>query len=139
MDVENNLHARPGDVLGALVIGFYAWAVTVSFGAVLLDVMYAHWAPDAATAFPKAADFLLLLSAVIVFAALPAIGLAWKTRTARYFLIASLVIVVLEFLAPAFLAPLLQGSGTATAIRIAIGASASILASIGFNRFCGRA
>ena len=134
MDIANDLQTRPGDGFSALVAGFYAWVVTIFFGAVLLDVLYARRAPGAASS--EAADFLLLLSAISVFAAIPAIGFAWKTRTARYLLVASLLIIVLEFLVPIFFASLLRGLAIATAVRIVIGASASILAFVGSNRLC---
>jgi len=134
MDVEYNLQTRRGDVLGGLVAGFYAWAITLLFGAVLLDVQYARRAPEA-PALSDAADFLLLRASIVILAALPAIAVSWKTRVARYLFIASLLIILLEFLIPAFFAPFLQGLAIGTAVRIAIGAAASLLAFAGLNRF----
>lgn len=129
MTIENNLQTRAGNVLSTLIVEFYAWVIAIAFGAILLDVMYANLAPEAAAAFSEVADFLPLLSAAVVFAAILAVGLSWRARTARYLFIASLMIIMLEFLIPAFFAPLLQGSAVATA------ASASILSFVGLNRF----
>jgi len=134
MDTENNLQIRRGDKLSAVVAGFYTWVVTISFGALLLDVVYATQAPRAASS--EAADFLLLLTAIVAIAAIPAIAVSWGTRTARYLFIASLMIIMLEFLIPALFAPLLQGLAIGTAVRVVIGASASILAFVGLNRLC---
>ena len=72
----------------------------------------------------------------VAIAAIPAIAVSWGTRTARYLFIASLMIIMLEFLIPALFAPLLQGLAIGTAVRVVIGASASILAFVGLNRLC---
>lgn len=135
MDIANTPRTRPLESLGALFIEFYAWAATFTLGAVLIDIMYAKLAPGAAAAFSEVADFLLLLNAVTVLAAIPAIVFSWKARTARYFIIASLLIPLLAFPIPLFFAPLLEGSSWGTVIRILLTASASILAFIGLNRF----
>lgn len=128
---------EPMEKLGSLVVGLYAWVITAFFGAVLLDVVYANVTPGAAAAFSEAADFLLLVGAVTVLAALGAIGLSWNSRVARILFIASLLIIALEFLAPAFLSSFLRDVGSAwgTGIRITINGLASVLAFIGLYEF----
>jgi len=131
----NRPQNRPTSLRGPLVVGLYAWATAVSFGFVLLDIMYANLVPEATAAFSEVADFLLLVSAVTVLAALGAIGLSWKSRAARSLLLASLVVSFLGFFAPALLSPLLQdGSAWGAGIRMIIGGSISILAFMGFYR-----
>ena len=95
-------------IIGPLVVGIYAWLAAVSFGLVLLDIVYAGLVPDAATALSEAADFQLLVSSITVLAALGAIGLSWNSRKARYFLISSLAIIFLGFLVYMLLSPFLQ-------------------------------
>ncbi len=137
MDSTNKPQNRPTGTLGSVVVGLYAWVVTVSFGAVLLDVVYSNLAPEAASAFSEVADFLLLIEAVMVLAAFGAIGLTWNSRVVRNLLIASLVIVILGFIAPAFLSPFLHNGNSALGgvIRLIIGGLASILALVGLYKF----
>ncbi|MDH4208461.1 MAG: hypothetical protein OEV76_06275 [Anaerolineae bacterium] len=128
-------------MLSSLVVGLYAWVVTVFFGAVLLDVVYSNMVPEAATAFSAVADFLLRIGAVTVLAALAAIVLSWKSGIARTFFIASLAVISLEFLIPMFFSQLLQdtqGSVLASGTRIAISGLGSILAFVGLWGFCCR-
>jgi hypothetical protein len=118
------------------VVGLYAWLATLSFGLVLLDVVYAGLVPEATTALSEAADFLLLVNAVTILAALGALGLAWRSRTARNYLIASLTVIVLGFLAYALLAPSLpDGSALGTWLRIGLAGSVSVLAFMGFYKY----
>jgi hypothetical protein len=128
----------PNGVFSFLVAGLYAWTVTLSFGTVVLDVLYSNRVPEAAVAFSEAADFLLLIGAVTVLAAFGAIAVSWNSRVARNLFIASLVTIILGFFAPAFLSPLLQSappSALGPGIRIIIGGLASILAFIGLHSF----
>ena len=123
-------------VLGSLVIGLYVWLATVSVGLVLLDVVYSNLVAEAAAAFSEVADFLLLVNGVTVLTALGAIGFAWNSRIARSFLVASLLVIILGFVAYALLAPFLQdGSPLGVGIRIILVGSVSILAFAGFDKF----
>jgi hypothetical protein len=135
MDIAHTPRTRPVEALGALFVEFYTWATTITLGAVLIDIMYAKLAPGATVAFSEVADFLLLLNAVTILAALPAVAFSWKARTARYFIIASLLIPILGLFIVLFLRPLLEGSSWGTTIRVLLTASASILAFIGLNQF----
>jgi hypothetical protein len=128
---------EPREQFGALVVGLYAWLTAVSFGAVLLDFLYARLAPGAEAALGEAADFLLLVDAVTLLAALGAIGLAWRSRAARSLVLASLIVAAAGFLAPALLAPLLRdaGPGSGASLRIAISGLASLLAGAGSYRY----
>jgi hypothetical protein len=119
-------------------VGFYTWVVTIYFGAVLLDTIYSNWVPEAAAAFSEASDFLLSIGVVTFLAAAGAIAFSWKSRTARNYFIASLVVILFEFLIPVFFSIFIrdtQALGLATAIRITINGTASILAFIGLHKF----
>src|SRR4030042_2667513 len=72
MDNTNKPQNGPAGTLSSLIVGLYAWVVAVSFGAVLLDVVYSNLVSEAAAAFSEVADFLLSISAVTVLAALGA-------------------------------------------------------------------
>jgi len=136
MSSTKNPQSRPAGLLGPLVVGLYAWAAAVSFGIALIDVVYARLVPEATAAFSEVADFLLLVSAATVLVALTAIGLSWHSRVARNFLIASFVVSLFGFLAPALLSPFLQdGSALGAGIRLVIGGAISILAFVGFYKF----
>jgi hypothetical protein len=98
-------------LLGAL----YAWSVTVFFGAVLLDVVYANLlhGVSAATLEPVyrgVSDFLLVLGALVLASALAAIVVSAGNRPATYLFAASLVCLSSEFIAPIFFFPLLRTS-----------------------------
>lgn len=129
---------RPAGTLSLLVAGFYAWAVTLSLGMVVLDVLYSRLVPESAVASSDVADVLLLIGAVTVLAAFGAVGVSWNSHAARNLFIASLVIVILGFVAPIFLSPLLQGASPpawGAAIRVIVGGLASILAFMGLHAF----
>jgi hypothetical protein len=126
-------------LVSSLVAGLYTWAVTVFFGAVLLDVVYSRLVPAAETAFAEVADFLLLVGVGTVLAALGAVVVSWRFRIPRDLFVASLAVISLEFLVPLLLPQLLrevQGSALASGIRILISGSASVLAFLGFFEFC---
>lgn len=123
-------------MIGPLIIGLYAWLATISFGLVLLDILYAGLVPEAVTALSEAADFLLLVNALTIFAAFGAIGLSWKSKPARYFLVASLAVIILGFIGHMLLSPLLkESSSLATGIRMILAGSVSVLAFVGFYKF----
>lgn len=115
--------------------------VTIFFGAVLIDVAYARLVPFAPAAFSEVSDLLLLFSVINLLAAVGAIALSWKFSTARNLFFASLAILVVEFLAPAFFTGLSQGihgSGWTTALRLVLNGSASVLAFIGLKKLYRR-
>lgn len=118
------------------MVGFYAWMMAIYLGAVVVDAVYARIIPAASTALAEAADFLLLMGGVTILAALVAVVFSWQANTVRIFSIASLVVLLGEFLMPVFFAPLIAGSqisGTGKLLRIGINGLASILAFIGLG------
>ena len=119
----------PAGWMGSLAVGLYAWLTAVSLGFAVLDVLYARLVPEAAGAFPEAADFLLLIQAVTVLAAVGAIGLGWQSSGARNLLVASAGVIPLGFLTYALLSPVLpDGSPLGAGIRILLAGAASVLA-----------
>ncbi len=119
----------------ALVVGLYAWLTTASFGAVVLDILYARLAPESRSAFAEVADLLLLITAVTILAALGAIGLSWNSNGARSCVIASLVVVVSGFSVPVLFSPYLgAGSSLGAALRLGISGVASLLALVAFYK-----
>ena len=130
------MNISPGR-LGSFLGGLYTWMVTVFFGAIMLDIVYANLVNEAAPAFSEVSDFLLLLGAFTIPAAIGAIAFSWKSSIARNYFIASLAIILLEFLGPAFFSPLIQDmqdSILPTIVRIIISGLASILAFIGLHK-----
>lgn len=135
--------AVPG-LLASLLVGFYSWVVIVFFGAVLLDVVYARAvrsiieSEQAAPVFSSASDFLLLVLALTVLAAIGAVGSSWQSGLARNLFLASGLFVMAELLAPIFLRPLLLEPNAGLAVRLILSASASVLGILGLNRFYQR-
>jgi hypothetical protein len=120
--------------LGVLAVGFYAWLTTVSFGIVVLDIVYARLIPRAATAFAEVADFLLTVDAITGLAALGAIALVWSSSTTRMLLALSVGALVLEFLAhPLLTAVLSEGSNLGSGLRVILAGAVSLLAFAGFT------
>jgi hypothetical protein len=136
MSEKNNPLNTSTRIIRPLVVGLYAWLAAISFGLVLLDIVYARVVPEEATALSEAADFLLLVDVITVLVALGAIGLSWNSRAARYFLVASLAVTILGFLAYMLLSPFLQESSSlGTGIRIILAGSVSVLAFMGFYKY----
>ena len=130
-----NPENTPANQLGSLAVGLYAWLTAVSFGLAVLDIVYARLVPGAAAAFSEVADFLLVVNAVTVLAALGAIGLSWNSSATRSLLIASVGVIVLGFLAYMFLSPFrLEGSTLGPGIRIILAGAVSLLAFAGFAK-----
>ena len=126
------------DRVSQFFVGFYTWAVTVYFGAVLLDTVYANWIPGATAAFSAVSDFLLKIGMVPFIAAVAAIALSWKLSIARNYFIASFVVILFEFLIPVFFSQSIMVTETpvlTTAIRIFITGAASVLAMLGLHKF----
>jgi hypothetical protein len=139
MDNTNKPQNYSGGVLGSLAAGFYTWIVTLFFGAIFLDVVYSnllgHFVETSQTekVFSEVSDFLLRIGFITLLGALGAIGFSWKSVIARNFFIASLIVLFVEFLAPAFLSEEALNSGYW--IRLIINGTASVLAIIGFYKF----
>ncbi len=120
----------------AFFTGLFTWIVTIFFGMILLDVVYANLVPKSAVAISEVTDLLLLIGALTILAAIGAIAFSWNASLARNFFIASLILLLLEFLAPTLPSPLIgdtQGSTLSTAIRLVISGSASLLALFGLH------
>ena len=124
--------------LGSFLIGAYAWVLTIFFGMVLLDILYANQAPEAAGAFSTIADFLLLIGFVAFLSAMLAIVLSWRSPAARNLLIASLLLMLLEFMIPALSFQLILSMPELAIgpwLRIIPTGIASILALIGMQKY----
>lgn len=133
----NRLLKSPTNMITLFVVGLYTWIATVLLGLVLLDILYAGMIYVEAEALSEAADFLLFVRAITIFASLGAIGLSWESKVARNYLIASLIITISGFLAYIPLSLLLhKGSSLGSSIRIIITGSVSVLAFMGFYKFC---
>jgi len=136
MSGTNNALNTSTSIIKPLLVGLYAWLAVISFGLVLLDIVYVGLIPEAATALSEAADFLLLVNAITVLAALGTIGLSWNSRAARNFFVASLAAIILGFLVGMLLSPFLQDrSSLGTGIRVILAGSVSVLAFMGFHKF----
>jgi hypothetical protein len=124
--------------LGSFLIGLYAWVLAISFGMVLLDILYTRLVPGATFAFSEVSDFLLLISLVTLIAAIVAIAFSGKSKAVRSFIIASQLILLLEILIPAFFYMFKlneQSLAIGPWIRIILSGVASILAFIGLYRY----
>jgi hypothetical protein len=122
----------------SFLVGLYVWILTISFGMVLLDILYANLVPEATIAFSKISDFLLLIDFVTLLCAIIAIAFSWKSKVARNLLIASQLVILFEFLIPAFFSLLgqnTQGLAIGPWLRIIPGGLASILAFIGLYQY----
>jgi hypothetical protein len=122
---------------GRLVVGLYAWTTAVYFGFVWLDMTYSRLVVDPGSAFRTVADVLLALGGGMVLVGMVAIALAVHSRTGMRFLIASVIVVLLMFPAPALFSGVLQGAASTLGppLRILLTAGASGLAFLGFGRY----
>ena len=126
-----------------LLAAFYTWTASVFFGAVLLDIVYFNAASstiapaDTIKLYMEAADFLLLILALTLLARMFAVGAAWKVRPARNLFIASLLLVVAEFLAPMLFFSIIEtaqaslGFNVGSWVRLTLSALPPILAFLG--------
>jgi hypothetical protein len=134
---------RPANRWQFLVAGLYTWIASVFFGAVLLDIVYFNAASSALAPdetimlFTEAADFLLLILALTLLAGIGAVAAAWKVGSARNLFVASLLLVIAEFLAPMLLFSIIEmaqaslGFNVGSWVRLTLSALASILAFLG--------
>jgi hypothetical protein len=123
---------------GLFFVGFYTWLITVYFGMVLLDAIYARLVPASPGVSPEISDLFLRIGGVIYLAASGAIIGSWNRKVARNYYIASAAIIFFEFLVPLFFSFLnLEGRGTGleSTARIVIDGTASILAFAGLYKF----
>lgn len=117
-----------------LIVATYAWVATVLFGAIALDVAYAR---AASAELADVRDLLLGIVAVAIVAGIGAVAASWTWERTRYLLLASLVLVIAELLAPALLSGVVgeaeasSGFSVGPWIRLAGGAGASLLAFAG--------
>lgn len=128
----------------SLSVGLYAWIAATFFGAVVLDIVYSGvaarelQASETTAIFSVVADFLLLVTALTILTGMAATASAWRVTGARNLLTASLCLVIVEFLLPVLLLPLLKnapvhpGNNIGMGFRLIGSASSSILALIGF-------
>jgi hypothetical protein len=125
-------------------VGFYGWAVTAYFGAVLLDTVYAKAIRQvvdpagAATVLSEASDFLLLVVAMTALAASGAISSSWQSTRVRNLLVASVLLVIADPVVPIVLRPLLLESHAGRWVRLLLSASASVLGLLALQRFYRR-
>lgn len=105
--------------LATLLVGLYAWTVTIAFGAVLLDVVYASQVtPDSAVIVGEMRDVLLGLAALTVLTAFGAIAAVWEWENARYLLIASFAVVVISMLTPVILSGIIGDAEESVGVRL---------------------
>ena len=134
----NNHHNISTAAIKAIMVGSYAWLTAISFGMVLLDIIYGGSVPDTSTACREAADFLLFFRALSILAALGAIGSSMDAKTAIKYFITGLAIIISGFLINSLLTPVLgDNSIPGTIIRVILTGSVSILAYMGFCKYCG--
>jgi hypothetical protein len=129
------------DKIRSFLIRFYAWVSAVFFGGILLDIVYAQNVnlildvSKSTFVSSEAADFLLLVGFVTILAAIATITSAWKFKAARNLLLASLFIIIFEFLAPALFSRLLPGQNVGPWLRILLSGSSSALAFAGLHLY----
>jgi hypothetical protein len=118
----------------SLAVGIYCFLGVASFGAALIDSVYAGAirgaieAGDAERLFRPVADLLLRFFAVTLLAALVAIASSWSATVARNLLIASVAVMVVQLIAPALAGALPPGSVAGLALRLLICGTAAVLA-----------
>jgi hypothetical protein len=126
-----------------LLAALYTWIASVFFGAVLLDIVYFNAAssalppPETIMLFSEAADFLLLILALTLLTGIVTVVAAWKVGLARNLFIASLLLVIAEFLAPMLLFSIIEmaqaslGFNVGSWVRLTLSALPPILAFLG--------
>jgi len=130
----------PRDTLSSIVVGLYAWVLAASFGAAVLDVVYAKTiagvvdAAQTVRIFSEVSDFLLLPLVLATIAAVSALAFAFNARPARTLIVASVAMMFAPILLHVLLGPLLTESSVGTWLRLVGGGSASALAIAGLER-----
>ena len=97
--------------------GFYAWSISVFFGAVLLDVVYSRLVQTSVSGgkessiFHDVSDFLLLIGGVMVLSGFIAVVSSWNVPASRnLFALSLLVVGGSEIVLPNILLPVLRTS-----------------------------
>ena len=118
---------------GWLLVGGYAWAAAVAFGAALLDVVHASPAGGSAPAGEsEAADVLLALIALAIATGLGALAASADRPLVRGALLASLGILVGSLFAPSLLGGFVGAAdGAGSWLRLGLAGLASLLAFVG--------
>lgn len=105
--------------LGLLLVGLYAWTVTMAFGVTLVDVVYAAQLSDLSAVIQgEVRDFLLGLTALTLLTATTAVAAAWGWAPARYPVVASLAVLVIGLLTPALLSDAIRDVEGALTLRV---------------------
>jgi hypothetical protein len=123
--------------LSSFFIGLYAWMLTVFFGMVLLDMIYSRLVAGAGDAFSKVSDFLLVIGFITLLLSVAAIVSSWKSKAGRVLLIASLLVMLFEFLIPVVFSSFVRndaGLAIGPWLRLLPTGLASILAFIGLYK-----
>ena len=134
---RKNYHAISTFAIKSVIVGSYAWLAAISFGLVLLDMIYAGLVPDASTVHNEASDFLLFVNTLTALTAIGAIGSSMDIKSSRNFLTASLLIIISGFLiniTPSAVSWNYSYSGQI--IKVLLTGSVSILAFAGFYKYC---
>ena len=118
---------------GWLLVGGYAWAAAVAFGATLLDVVDVSSTNASATAGgSEAADLLLVLTALAIATGLGALAASADRPLVRGALLASLGILVGSLFAPSLLGGFVGAAdGAGSWLRLGLAGLASLLAFVG--------
>ncbi len=133
----NSRHSISEIDIKSILVGTYAWFTAITFGLVLLDTVYGSLVPDASRALQGAADFLIFINALTILTAIGAVGSVIDKKPARNCITASLILTVFGYLLYMTIFPVLKyGSPYAPPIRIILTASISVLALMGFYRYC---
>ncbi len=126
--------------LRSLLVGIYAWTTAVLFGATLLDAVYAKSlknildSSENTLVFSKVSDTLLCFGLILAIAAFSAMVASWKFVTARYFILASMLILFLELLIPVIFLFLKNTQGSSW-VRLLSGGIVTLLAFIGLYKY----
>ena len=126
------------------LMGFYAWIVTLAFGAALIDSIYARSLAESTTvtavarAFSEAADFQQLPMALAVVVGIGALVMVAQKPLARYLVIASLALTLAPLPVVMLFGDLAARAGAGTGLRVVLSAGASLFAMAATVAFLGR-
>ena len=127
------------------LMGFYAWIVTLAFGAAIIDSIYARSLSGSTTvagvsrAFSEAADVQQLPLALAVVVGIGALVMVAQKPLARYLVIASLGLTLAPLPVVMLFSDLAVRAGAGTGLRLSLSAGASVLAMVATVVFLGRA
>jgi len=129
--MEHSAGGRSG--AGGWVLGAYAWLLALSFGAAMLDVVYAGAigrvdGSTPATLFNDVSDFLQLPLALSALAGIAALAIAVQRPLARTLVIGSLVLALAPLPGLVLFGDALAAGGAGAGLRLGLGGAASLLA-----------